>query len=1218
MFKRLIVIVVIISFILSYYQPVYAQDFNVNELPVPGTMVGESAPFTPLALKGIVINLQKPLEFQFIVDTGSDPQDTASVKDQANQLVKYFLAGLTIPEGDLWVNLSPYEKKRMVPEALGQTDLGRDLLAQDYILKQLTASLIYPEKDLGKEFWSRVYARAQQQFGTTNIPINTFNKVWILPDQAQVYENINAAYVTKSTLKVMLDEDYTALQKHIPLHNGTDSIGSQIVRQIILPEISKEVNQGRNFAPLRQIYQALILAKWYKEKIQNGLLDTLYINKNMIAGINVRDPGVKEQIYNRYLQAYKKGAFNYIKEDPTLEDRVVPRKYFSGGFKWVVKLRHDGVLSAVKKIGTLVLLTVGLLGAKSNLALALSSTSYQGTSAIITQSVLNQNGTHAQNDAAMNSDHAPGIMKAGGMPLTALKDPKILDVFQQIVERRYDVRILSEVYHLGTIPDKLTHNGKQYTVSEYANLLVNFLVDRINEDPFEVSKAFRAEFPNMARPPELNAIFDAYMKIKMDKFDMEVLKDGVPARSIVADIGAGKNRLGQAILEFSDEKNLRIKKVIGTDLNDWPDRDSNVDQRLAFVTQESGTYLPLPSNSLNAVIVKWVLHHMPPEDQVAFLRSVWRVLKPGGRLIIFDSLGAEQNQTDIMSDFEKEINNSQTWPKGSFYNDNLKLSKDYLALNQKQQLQVDALEDYFGHNLIMGRDAFMPQYFTYLSVMELRGLMTKLGFVENVKLRRVFGAAPIMRMGPPSLRIVFNKPKQTPLLIGGGGGENKEMFLIKGLKENERKPLSQILDVLVRQDRKMIKLLETKEKVDDLVLIGNDRLDTLSESLEVMNLGLAKRIVVLGEFGRATIPMIERAVSLGWDVKISPTVTVNSTNWPLYKKQITPKNQRDFIRNSEAEIIKDLLIQMIKKFPYIFVNLDKKLKEEGDGFIVTVGDPYSRDKRLLDNVEPNYFGHSSVSTNQVFLNYRRLLDQEEVFKNDTPFKIMVMNTPLRQLRTQAYLESDLSAERARQKVEIIGHTVSYDNVPSSKSTVIKDVLGEIWRLVIYSEYGTGDLNLRSDVLPKGIDSLTPDFWRNVSKLIESLGREDRKDLARELVELARNFNGVSLDKIIHSEKQNKGVAQFVKMILNDSAMINKTPVPLTHSVENGGIDLNQINVKHTGKTINVQFDPAQLDELEQSNFKGFIPAITGFRYIQSPFPLLGVNVAKEPEGVAKA
>jgi hypothetical protein len=363
MFKRLIASLVCVTFSFSNLQYVQAQDFSINQLPVPGTMIGESAPFAPLALKGLIVNPQKPLEFQFIVDTGKGPQDTASIKEEANQLVKYFLAGLTIPEGDLWVNLSPYEKNKMVPEALGQTDLGRDLLAQDYILKQLTASLIYPEKDLGKEFWSRVYAKAQQQFGTTNVPVNTFNKVWILPDQAQVYENVNAAYVTKSTLKVMLDEDYLALQKHTTSaapRNDTHSIGSQIVRQIILPEIEKEVNTGKNFAPLRQIYQALILAKWYKETIQNGLLDAVYTNKNKVAGVNLNDPTIKEQIYERYLKAYKKGAFNYIKEDPTPEGQVVPRKYFSGGLIWTMDLQRDGAMSTIRADGAMFALRISL------------------------------------------------------------------------------------------------------------------------------------------------------------------------------------------------------------------------------------------------------------------------------------------------------------------------------------------------------------------------------------------------------------------------------------------------------------------------------------------------------------------------------------------------------------------------------------------------------------------------------------------------------------------------------------------------------------------------------------------------------------------------------------------------------------------------------------------------------------------------------------------
>jgi len=156
-FRQITAAFVSISLIFSSIQPAFAQQFSLQALPVPGSMVNPSESFVPLALKGLVVNPHKPLEFQFIVDTGKGSQDVDFIKEESNRLIKYFLTGLTIPEGDLWVNLSPHEKDRMVPDALGQTELGRDLLAQDYVLKQLTASLIYPEKDLGKVFWQKVY-----------------------------------------------------------------------------------------------------------------------------------------------------------------------------------------------------------------------------------------------------------------------------------------------------------------------------------------------------------------------------------------------------------------------------------------------------------------------------------------------------------------------------------------------------------------------------------------------------------------------------------------------------------------------------------------------------------------------------------------------------------------------------------------------------------------------------------------------------------------------------------------------------------------------------------------------------------------------------------------------------------------------------------------------------------------------------------------------------
>jgi hypothetical protein len=314
-----------------------AQDFV---LPKPGTMVSISPAFAPPVLKGIKVHPDNPFRFEFILDRGDSRLGNEQLRQESTKLIKYFLASLTIPEKDLWVNLSPYEKDRIVPESFGRTEMGRDLLAEDYMLKQITASLIYPEGEIGKKFWQRIYAQAAKRFGTTNIPVNTFNKVWIVPEKAVIYENAKAgtAYVVESKLKVMLEQDYLSLQKHEGIQSkqarikGTNQLGSQVVREIVIPELAKEVNEDKNFSQLRQVYNSLILATWYKKKIKDSILELVYTDKNKIAGVNSNDPQEKQKIYERYLQAFKKGAYNYIKEeiDP-LTQQTIPRKYFSGG-----------------------------------------------------------------------------------------------------------------------------------------------------------------------------------------------------------------------------------------------------------------------------------------------------------------------------------------------------------------------------------------------------------------------------------------------------------------------------------------------------------------------------------------------------------------------------------------------------------------------------------------------------------------------------------------------------------------------------------------------------------------------------------------------------------------------------------------------------------------------------------------------------------------------
>jgi len=288
-------------------------------LPKPTEFVNLSSFYSFPILKGMKFDPINPLKMEFVIDPADQKEVT---KEEASQLIRYFLCGLTIPEEDIWVNLSSYEENRITSPKLAETDLGRDLLAQDYILKQLSSSLVYPESDTGKDYWQKVYREVLKIANTTKVSVNTFNKIWIAPDEAEVYEDQaqGLCLITKATLKVMLEEDYLALSKNQEIDGArckvqgawTDSArwkvqgaryektktihpapttqhqeihrtASQIMRQTILPQIAQDVNYGKNFSNLRQIYHSLILACWFKKKFKESLYKH-YINKEKIKG----------------------------------------------------------------------------------------------------------------------------------------------------------------------------------------------------------------------------------------------------------------------------------------------------------------------------------------------------------------------------------------------------------------------------------------------------------------------------------------------------------------------------------------------------------------------------------------------------------------------------------------------------------------------------------------------------------------------------------------------------------------------------------------------------------------------------------------------------------------------------------------------------------------------------------------------------------------------
>ncbi|MCA9402847.1 MAG: 50S ribosomal protein L11 methyltransferase, partial [Candidatus Omnitrophica bacterium] len=307
--------------------------------PEPTAMIQPSAAFVPAVMRGLQFDTENPFEFNFIIDTGENDIEGPALEEESGRLIRYFLAALTVPEKDLWVNLAPREAQRIITPELGVTLMGRDMLAQDYLLKQFASSLMYPDGEVGRKFWERVYKRAQQQFGTTDIPLGSFNKVWIVPAEAKVFENESGAYVIGTRLKVMLEDEYARASDLVgepPAGSEGNNIANALVKEILIPEIEREVNEGEHFARLRQIYHSLILATWYKRTLKDSILTQQYADHNKVAGVDEIQPGATDQIYDQYMQAVRKGVYNFIKEDydPATHE-TVPRKYMSGGLQIV-------------------------------------------------------------------------------------------------------------------------------------------------------------------------------------------------------------------------------------------------------------------------------------------------------------------------------------------------------------------------------------------------------------------------------------------------------------------------------------------------------------------------------------------------------------------------------------------------------------------------------------------------------------------------------------------------------------------------------------------------------------------------------------------------------------------------------------------------------------------------------------------------------------------
>src|SRR3989338_4093921 len=272
MFKKIISLFLSLSILFT--QPLFAQgiaELNIGQYltQMPSMSVDK---FRPVHLRYFSYDSLTD-NFNLLLDKGGlkDIKDE-ELQDKAKELLNYFLIGISLPNDKFWVNLRPDAPEQIIDPVLEKTDIGKIMLEADLQLKKDTASFTSPKTREGKSYWDKLYKRAGELFGTENITIPTVTRPWIVPGEVIIRESecsgsasfTASAYVYKANLKVMLEEDY--LRETKDERRGTiinysfkdlrlkelNQYSTQLIRELILPKLTKEVNTAKRYASLRQ------------------------------------------------------------------------------------------------------------------------------------------------------------------------------------------------------------------------------------------------------------------------------------------------------------------------------------------------------------------------------------------------------------------------------------------------------------------------------------------------------------------------------------------------------------------------------------------------------------------------------------------------------------------------------------------------------------------------------------------------------------------------------------------------------------------------------------------------------------------------------------------------------------------------------------------------------------------------------------------------------
>lgn len=316
-------------------------------------LIGEQACFAqvaaPVALPGVPSALVRGISidanggYELYVDTGLEKNAGRSAAEAGvRRMSTYIKIGVALPGSMFWVNLRPGGEADIIDPYLERTDMGEVLLAADVQLKQDMARFTSPRTPEGRKYWDALYAKADGLYGPDeDAVIPAAVRPWVVPGESVIRQSPRSAYIYKASLKVCLEQDWLSHHNlagcHLPAPEQDSRVrqlneySSHLIRELILPKLTREVNSSPKYAALRQVYYCLLLAQWYK-RCAPGISQILpAADSRDLTGIVSAHGWSKQRYFDAYMRSARDGEYA-ISENFKTDRGITVRQYMSGGF----------------------------------------------------------------------------------------------------------------------------------------------------------------------------------------------------------------------------------------------------------------------------------------------------------------------------------------------------------------------------------------------------------------------------------------------------------------------------------------------------------------------------------------------------------------------------------------------------------------------------------------------------------------------------------------------------------------------------------------------------------------------------------------------------------------------------------------------------------------------------------------------------------------------